>query len=115
MEVSVFDRGRVGGGVPEPRSRQARRGGELERFPSLESRRIDQNMNPALRSEEERQSLNFRIPSHLFPQNGTERGRGFQRCLPRNRPFPSLDAPRYGAKRIGPLPRHHYLGNTLSK
>src|SRR5580693_8019527 len=115
FDIGYWWRFREGGDVPESRFRQGRRGGKLERFPPLRSRRIDQSMNAALRSEQERQSLNFRIPGHLFPKNGIERGRDFQRCLPRNRPFRSLDDPRYGTERIGPLPRHHYLGNTLSK
>ena len=113
--LRVFDRSRVGGGVPEPRFWEARRGVELERFPPLGSRRVDHSMNAALRSEQQGQRLDFRIPDHLFPENRITWGRGFERCLPRNSPFSSLDDPRYHVERIGPLPRHHYLGNTLSK
>src|SRR5580704_4480135 len=115
MVVSAFNRSRVRGGVPEPRLRQTLRGVELERFPPLGGRCIDESMNAALRSEQERQSLNFRIPGHLLPEKRIARGRDFERSPPRNPPFLSLDYARYGTERIGPLPRHHDLGDTLRK
>src|ERR1700747_2671435 len=115
MAVSALDRSRVGGGVPEPRFRQARWGVELERVPPLGSRRIDHGMNAASRSEQQGERLNFRIPDHLFPENRIAWGRGFESCLPWNPPVPVFNDPPYSAERIGPLPRHHDLGNTLSK